>query len=155
MKLSALIRYSTSMTEIPKKRLSSLLLFGAVGACIVLYVALATPLYDDGFNADLVLGIPFYSEYFKLYIPFFKPLTAIQLPVHYLPYPWSFAAATFIHVLLMAAASGLSFLIARRYVPSKVALVAGFLTLYALLTHETFMTTRPEALLYHFSLTMP
>ncbi len=126
-----------------------LILFLALSVCISLlsYALLATPLYDDGFNADLIVGAPFYSDYFELYIPFSKPLTAILIPAKYLAYPWSFAAATLIHVLLMSAASYLTFLLAHRYVPTKTATLAAFITLYALFTHETFMPTRPEAIL--------
>ena len=126
-----------------------LILFLALSLCVSLlgYALIATPLYDDGFNASLISGAPFYSDHFKIYIPFFKPLTAILIPVRYLPYPWSFAAATLIHVLLMASSSYFTFLIARRYVSAKAALLAAFITLYALFAHETFMATRPEALL--------
>ena len=139
--------YSSSMLVSVRQR--PLILFLALSVCISLlsYALLATPLYDDGFNADLIVGAPFYSDYFEIYIPFFKPLTAILIPVRYLPYPWSFAAATLIHVLLMMAASYLSYLVARRYLPTKAASLAAFITLYSLFTHETFMPTRPEAVL--------
>lgn len=139
--------YSDSVLVSASQR--PLILFLALSVCVSLlgYALFATPLYDDGFNASLIVGDPFYSDHFKIYIPFFKPLTAILMPVRYLPYPWSFAAATLIHVLLMASSSYLTFLIARRYVSAKSASLAAFITLYALFTHETFMATRPEALL--------
>ena len=118
-----------------------------IGIALLLYALLATPLHDDGIDGDMIFGVPFYSDYFGLYHSFFKPIVAILLPVRYLPYPWSFAAATFVHVLMMAASSYLTFLIARRYVAAKVATLASIITIYALFTHETFMSTRPESLL--------
>ena len=124
-------------------------LFGVAFVCVALlvYAVVATPHYDDGFNAAPIIGVPFYSDYFQLYVPFFKPLTAILLPVRYLPYPLSFAVAALIHVSLMAAASYLTFLIARRYVQTKTATLAAFITLYVLFMHESFMPTRPEGVL--------
>ena len=124
-------------------------LFTGVFICIALliYAFLATPLYDDGFNANLIIGTPFYSDHFELYIPFFKPITFLLLPARLLTYPWSFASAAFVHVVMMAATSYFTFLVARRYVPANVAALAPLITIYALFTHETFMPTRPESLL--------
>ncbi len=135
------------MSILAKNRLFNLFLAAFVCAALLLYVLLATPLYDDGLAASFIIRTPYYSEYHELHFPFFKPLTAILLPVRYLSCPWSFATATLVHVLLMAGISYLTFLVARRYVPTKIASLAAFITIYALFTHETFMPTRPEALL--------
>lgn len=114
---------------------------------LLVYALIATPLYDDGFNFDSIVRVPFFSDYFQLYVPFFKYLTAILLPVRYLPYPMSSTGAVLVHVSLMAAASYMTFITARRYVPAEAATLAAFMALYVLFTHETFMATRPEALL--------
>ena len=129
------------------KRLFNWILAGLASIALIAYALLATPLHDDGFNANLIITSPFYSDYFELYIPFFKPIVAILLPVRYFPYPLSFAAASLFHVLTMAAISYLTFLVARRYIPANAAALASIITLYALFTHETFMPTRPESLL--------
>ena len=115
-------------------------------AALLLYALLATPLHDDGIDGNMIFGVPFYSDYFGLYHSFFKPIVAILLPVRYFPYPLSFAVATLVHVVMMAVSSYLTFLVARRYVPTKVAALASLITIYALFTHETFMPTRPEGL---------
>ena len=135
------------MPEFVKNRLPELLIAAFVCAALLMYALLATPLYDDGFNASFIILTPYYSEYHELHLPFFKPLTTLLLPVRYIPYPWSLATAALVHVLLMSAASYLTFLLAHRYVPTKTATLAAFITLYALFTHETFMPTRPEAIL--------
>ena len=129
------------------KRLFNWILAGFASIALIAYALLATPLHDDGIDGNMIFGVPFYSDYFDLYHSFFKPIVAILLPVRYLPYPWSFTAAAFFHVLMMAAISYLTFLVARRYIPTKASALASIITLYALFTHETFMPTRPESLL--------
>lgn len=118
-----------------------------------MYALLTTPLYDDGLAASFIIGTPYYSEYHGLYFPFFKPLTTVLLSARNLSYPWSFVAASLVHVIFMIAASYLTFLVVRRYTSTKVATLALCITLYALFTHETFMPTRPEALLLTTALT--
>ena len=139
--------YSNPLPIFGENRLPKIFIAAFVCAALLLYALLATPLYDDGLAASFIIGTPYYSEYHELRFPFYKPLTTVLLPVRYLPHPWSFAAAALIHVLLMSAASYLTFLIARRYVQTKAASLAAFITLYALFTHESFMPTRPEPLL--------
>ncbi len=129
------------------KRLPNWTLACFASIALIGYALLATPLHDDGINGNMIFGVPFYSDYFGLYHSFFKPIVAILLPVRYFPYPWSFAAAALFHVAMMAAAAYLTFLVARRYIPAKAAVIASLITLYALFTHETFMPTRPESLL--------
>ncbi len=130
-----------------ENRLPKILIAAFVCAALLMYALLATPLYDDGLAASFIILTPYYSEYHELHFPFFKPLTTLLLPVTYISYPWSFATAALVHVLLMSAASYLTFLLAQRYVPTKTATLAACITLYSLFTHETFMPTRPEAVL--------
>ena len=135
------------MSMLSKKQLIYTFLGLFVFIAFLVYALLAIPLYDDGLAASFIIGTPYYSEYHVLYFPFFKPLTTVLLPVRYLPYPLSFAAAALVHVLLMAMTSYLTFLVARRYVPLELSMLAALITFYALFTHETYMPTRPEALL--------
>ena len=137
--------YNNPLSIFGENRLPKILIAAFVCVALLMYALLATPLHDDGINGNF--GVPFYSDYFDLYHSFFKPIVALLIPVTYLPYPWSFAAASLVHILMMAAAAYLTFLFASRYVSREVATLASFIAMYALFTHETFMSTRPEVLL--------
>ena len=105
------------------------------------------PTHDDGVIGNTVLGTPYYSEYHELYVPFYKPLITALMPVRFVSHPASFALVVLIHGLIMGASAYVTYLIARRYVPTQVAIGSGAIALYVLFTLDPLPPMRPEGLL--------
>ena len=122
-------------------------LLAFICAAFLLRAWLLVPTHDDGVIGNTVLGTPYYSEYHELYVPFYKPLMTALMPVRFVLHPASFALVALVHGLLMAASAYVTYLIARRYVPTQVAIGSGAIALYALFTLDPFPPMRPEGLL--------
>ena len=133
-------RYSTN-----RRLYIGLLAF--VCAALVLRAWLLVPTHDDGVIGNTVLDTPYYSDYHEVYLPFFKPFTTLLMPLRFVPHPVSFGLAALAHGLLMAASACLTYAIARRHVPTHVAVSAAVIALYALFTLDPLPPTRPEGLL--------
>ena len=130
-----------------RRRLLYAAAFIFVGAAFLLRAWLLVPTFDDGVIADTILGSPYYSEYHELYVPFYKPLVTLLLPLRFVPHPASFALAALVHGLLIVASACVTYLIARRHAPAHVAAVAGAIALYGLFALDPFPPVRPEGLL--------
>ena len=124
-----------------------LALLVAIGIAFALRVWLLTPHFDDGDLGNTIFGTPYYNEYHKIYIPYFKPTTTLLLPLRFVPYPTSFALAVILQTMTFAASVSLLYLLARRYLSPRAAVLAGIIALYALFLHELLPPTRPEGLL--------
>ena len=94
-----------------------------------------------------ILGKPYYSEYHRLYTPYYKPWVTVLMPARFLPYPASFAYAAAIQTLAFAASAWLTYLLARRYLSPRAAALAGVITVYVLFLQEVRPPARPEPLL--------
>ena len=124
-----------------------LALLVVIGAAFALRLWLATPFTDDGVIGSTILGKPYYSEYHRIYTPYYKPWVTLLMPARFLPYPASFAYATALQTLAFAASAWLTYLLARRYLSPRVAALAGIIAVYVLFLQETRPPTRPEPLL--------
>ena len=120
-------------------------LFLLAAAGLLLRAAIATPTSDDGHNYFHIIGPPpYYSDYFRMYLPIYKPLTTIQMPARFMPYPWSFLYVSLLHTVVMAAGAYLTYRVSLRYAPKAAAAVAGGLTFLLMDLHEWISPTRPE-----------
>ncbi|MCE2469127.1 MAG: hypothetical protein J4F32_01135, partial [Dehalococcoidia bacterium] len=118
----------------------------ALTAAVLLFrAAIASPTYDDGNNHSHIIGSPpYYSDYFGMYLPVYKPLTTIQMPARFMAYPWSFLYVSLLHTAIMIAGAYLTYRVALRYAPKGAAVAAGGLTLLFMDLHESISPTRPE-----------
>ena len=119
-------------------------LLAFVCAAFLLRAWLAIPVIDDGLIGNAILDAPYYSEYHEVYLPFFKPFTTVLMPLRFVPYPTSFALVALVNGLLIAASAYVTYLIARRYMPARVAVGGAIVALYALFTLDPLPPTRPE-----------
>ena len=108
---------------------------------------LLVPASDDGVIANTILDTPYYSDYHELYVPFYKPLITVLMPLRFVPYPASFTLAALVHGLLVAASAYVTYLIARRHVAPHAAVGVGVFALYALFILDPLPPLRPEGLL--------
>ena len=118
-----------------------------IGAAFALRVWLALPFTDDGLIGSTILGKPYYSEYHRLYTPYYMPWETALMPARLLPYPASFAWAMAMQTLAFAASAWLTYLLARRYLSPRAAALAGVITVYVLFLQEVRPPARPEPLL--------
>ena len=126
------------------RRLVYVGLLAFVCAAFLLRAWFLVPTIDDGVIANTILVRPYYSEYHELYVPFYKPLTTVLMPLRFVPHPISFAVAALVHGLFVGASAYVTYLIARRYVPAQVAAGGGIVALYALFTLDPLAPMRPE-----------
>lgn len=118
-----------------------------VCAALVLRAWLLVPTQDDGLIGNTILSKPYYSDFHEVYLPFFKPLITALMPLGLVPHPVAFALAAMVSALLIAASACLTYLIARRYAPTHVAVGAAIIAFYALFTLDPVPPMRPEGLL--------
>ena len=116
-------------------------------AAFILRAWLLVPASDDGVIANTILNTPYYSEYHKLYVPFYKPLITALMPLRFVPHPASFALAALVHSLFLGASAYVIYLIARRQMPVPIAGGGAVIALYALFTLDPLPPLRPEGLL--------